>query len=179
MEFCNAEKYKKEVKKLYAEAFPRVERAPVRLLFRKNGKENGWFYAVTEEGSFTGLLYGIKMDSLIYLFYLAVVKDKRNNGYGSRILNEVKKMYPDCTITLAIEDTEDVKAKNYSQRITRLHFYESNGYRKLGIKVNEAGVWFELLGTRNNVTKTQFLDMMRAYFGPVRFWSVYRKNKLK
>ena len=128
---------------------------------------------------FTGLLYGIREESLVYLFYLAVVAEKRKQGYGGRILKEVEKMFPDCTITLAIEDTEKTDAENYQQRITRLHFYEGNGYKKTGIKINEAGVDFELLGTNSNVTKAQFHNMMRKYFGPFRFWMVYRKDTVE
>ena len=178
MEFLDAKKYKREIIKLYREAFPRIERAPLRILFRKSGNENQWFFAVVEEGKFTGLLYGIRMDNLVYLFYLAVIKEKRKNGYGGKILKAVEKAFPECTITLAIEDTEDKKAKNYEQRINRLHFYEGNGYKKTGVKINEAGVWFELLGTNTDVTQTQFLKMMKNYFGPLRFWSIYRKNKI-
>ena len=179
MEFLEAKKFKKEIKKLYTEAFPWIERAPIRPLFRKSENENQWFYAVFDEGVFVGLIYGIREESLVYLFYLAVVTEKRKHGYGGKILKEVERMFPDCTITLAIEDTEKTDAQNYEQRITRLHFYEGNGYKKTGIKINEVGVEFELLGTNNNVTKMQFLKMMRKYFGPLRFWNIYRKNKVE
>ena len=64
-----------------------------------------------------------------------------------------------------IEDTSDKSVSNYDERINRLKFYQNNGFEQLDISINEAGVDYELLGTDTNVTKSDFLYLMREYLG--------------
>lgn len=175
----DARKYKKQIKKLYKSAFPREERAPLSFLFHRTGNGRDSFYAVVDNDEFVGLVYTIGIEKLVYVFFLAVVEDKRGNGYGSRILQTIRNLYPDCVITLAIEDTADRSAENFEQRIKRLKFYEANGFKQLHIKINEAGVDYELLGTENTVTQADFLAMMKNYFGSILFKIIYRKTKFE
>lgn len=178
MKLSDARKYKKQIKSLYKVAFPRDERAPISLLFRKTGNERNAFYAALDNDEFVGLVYTVRVESLVYVFYLAVVEEKRGHGYGSRILELIRKLYPDCVITLEIEDTEDANADNKEQRIKRLRFYEANGYKQLHIKINEAGVVYELLGTADTITQAKFLEMMKQYFGPILFRMIYKETIL-
>jgi len=177
MRFEDARKYKSEIKTLYKSAFPRNERAPFFLLMCRtdNGRDN--FYAVIDEDNFIGLVYTISKENLVYVFFLAVTEENRSKGYGSKILDQIKKMNPDKIITLAIEDTEDKSADNAVERMKRLSFYEKNGFKRLYIKVNEAGVVYELLGTNPAVTQADFFDLMRDWLGGVLFKLIYRKNE--
>lgn len=179
MNLVDARKYKKQIKQLYNSAFPRNERAPLSFLFHRTGNGRDSFYAVEDNEEFVGLVYTIGIEKLVYVFFLAVVEDKRGNGYGSRILQIVKNLYPDCVITLAIEDTSDSCAENFEQRIKRLKFYESNGFKQLHIKINEVGVDYELLGTENTVTQADFLAMMKNYFGRILFRFIYKATKIE
>ncbi len=91
MQFEDARKYKKQIKKLYKSAFPRNERAPFSLLIRQtdNGRDN--FFAVVEESEFIGLVYSISTEKLVYVFFLAVEEANRGKGYGSIILKKLRK----------------------------------------------------------------------------------------
>lgn len=141
-----------------------------------NGRDS--FYAVLEKNKFIGLVYTISAEKMVYMFFLAVKEEYRVKGYGSKILENIRKMYPDKTVTLAIEDIEQRNAENLEERIKRLEFYERNGFIRLYIKINELGVVYELMGTDATVTKKDFLKLMKDYFGVFLFKIIYRKTKL-
>ena len=176
MKLVDARKHRKEVKKLYVTAFPREERAPFSLLMSRANNGRDSFYAVEDNGQFVGLVYTIRKDKLVYIFFLAVVEEKRGMGYGSRILRCIHKLNPGCVISLMIEDTADTSADNYEQRINRLGFYKNNGFMQLDVRVNEAGVAYELLGTEDSVTQADFLALMKDYTGPLLYKFLYRKT---
>lgn len=176
MKLVDARKHKREVKQLYISAFPKEERAPFALLMSRvnNGRDS--FYAVEDYGEFVGLVYTIKKESLVYVFFLAVVEEKRGMGYGTRILRCIRRLNPGCVVSLMIEDTEDSSADNYEQRINRLGFYQANGFQQLHVKINEAGVAYELLGTDDSVTQADFLALMKDYAGDLLYKFLYRKT---
>ncbi len=176
MELALAAKYRKQVKKLYKTAFPKNERAPFGFLMRRTENGRDSFSAVLEDGRFIGLTYTIHVGNLVYLFYLAIVEEERGKGYGTKILKLIRDSYSDCAIILSVEDTDLLTAENYDQRIRRLGFYESNGYKKLGVKITEIGVVYDLLCTDENVTKKDFLSLMKNYLGPMRFKLIYKSQ---
>ena len=179
MKLVDARKHRKEVKHLYITAFPKEERAPFWLLMSRvnNGRDS--FYAVEDKGEFVGLVYTIRKEKLLYVFFLAVVEEKRGQGYGTRILCAMKKRNPGCVISLMIEDTDDTSAENYEQRMQRLGFYQANGFQQLHIKINEAGVDYELLGTETSVTQADFLALMKDYTGAWLYKFLYRKTVIE
>ena len=78
-----------------------------------------------------------------------------------------------------IEDTNIVDSFNYKERIKRLHFYVKNGFKQLNVKVNEAGVDYELLSTGSSVTQKEFLSLMRSYVNWLLYKILYRKTKIE
>ena len=179
LRLVDAKNYKKQIKHLYETAFPKEERAPLFILYGKTKKERNHFYAIVEDEEFIGLLYTIEDVGIVYVFFFAIVEEKRGQGYGSKVLSLVKEMYAERTVTLAIEDTEDKAAENYEQRIQRLKFYERNGFKQLHFRVNEVGVVYELLGTQKGVTQANFLLLMKNYVGKLLFRFIYRKTKME
>ncbi len=179
MQFSDARKYKKQIKKLYRSAFPANERAPLFILFKRTDNGRDSFYAVVDDEKFIGLVYTISTAKLVYVFFLAVAEEMRGKGYGSKILAQLKETYSDKTVCLMIEDTEEHDAANIDERMNRLRFYKRNGFERLYIKINEAGVNYELLGTDTSVTQTDFLAMMKDWLGSFLFRIIYRKMKLK
>lgn len=179
MKLVDARKHRKEVKHLYVTAFPKEERAPFALLMQRvnNGRDS--FYAVEDNGEFVGLVYTIQKDKLVYVFFLAVVEEKRGMGYGTRILRCIRRLHPGCVISLMIEDTEEKDVDNYEQRINRLGFYKANDFKQLDVRINEAGVAYELLGTDDSVTQADFLALMKDYTGPLLYKFLYRKTKIE
>lgn len=179
MQLADAKSYKKQIKKLYNDAFPKCEQSPLSFLFRRTKDARNSFYAVLDNEEFVGLTYIIEGKRLVYVFYLAIVEEYRGKGYGSAVLTLIKEMYTDKVITLGIEDTADVNAPNYSERIDRLGFYKRNGFQQLNIRTNEVGVLYELLGTKTGITQADFLALMKDYMGTFLFRFIYRKTKFE
>lgn len=179
MQLADSKNYKKQIKKLYNTAFPKCEQTPFVFLFRKTKDARNTFYAVLDNDEFVGLTYIIQGERIVYVFYLAIEEKHRGKGYGSVVLTLIKKKYPDKVITLAIEDTAEMDAPNYAERISRLEFYKRNGFQQLGIRTNEVGVVYELLGTKTGITQADFLDLMKNYMGAFVFRFVYRKTKFE
>lgn len=179
MQLADAKNYKKQIKRLYNAAFPKCEQTPFAFLFHKTKDARNTFYAVLDNDEFVGLTYIIQGERIVYVFYLAIEEKHRGKGYGSAVLSLVKVKHPDKVITLAIEDTAEVDAPNYAERISRLDFYKRNGFQQLGIRTNEVGVLYELLGTKTGITQADFLDLMKNYMGKFVFRFVYRKTKFE
>jgi GNAT superfamily N-acetyltransferase len=178
MKFADARKYKKEIKKLYREAFPADERAPLFLLFKRTDNGRDKFSAILDDNNnFTGLIYTISTDRLKYVFFFAITNENRGKGYGTEVLKKLREENSEKTVILMIEDPELENAPNTIERVKRLEFYEKNGFLRLGIKINEAGVAYELLGTQNNVKQSDFLMLMKDWGGAFLFKILYRKTK--
>lgn len=177
--FCDAQNYKKQIKRLYREAFPRKERLPLSFLFLrskpKSGREIASFKAILNDGVFLGLIYTIHAGNNVCLYYFALDKEKRGYGFGSRILQMLEELYPDCSIVVLIENTKETGAENFKQRIGRLDFYRRMGYQQLHTVVCEAGVTYELLGTDSTITREDYLGLMRKFFGRVLYRMLYRE----
>ena len=177
MQFVSYKEYKKQVKKLYKAAFPFNERFPLPFLKWKARGADADFSAVLDDGKFVGFSYTLESENFLYVYYLAVCEELRSRGYGSKILEAIKDKNPGRTVTLAIEDMSKRDAPNYTQRLRRLKFYEANGFQRLNLKINEAGVDLELLGTDGAVSFDEFMGLMKKFLGKPYFRFIYKNMK--
>lgn len=159
--------------KLYRQAFPRCERAPLWALKKNSQGENGDCFALYDGEAFVGLVSTVKHKDLLFLFFLAVDKDKRNRGYGSQILQELEVAYPTHRRILCIEDPDEV-CREQELRQRRQGFYARNGYTSLGWRVNERGIVYLMLGA-HDARAHEFKEMMIAYLGEKIYGKVYRE----
>lgn len=81
------------------------------------------FYAYYDGDDFVGLAYVLQNEDVVYLFFLAVNPQIRSRGYGSEILQDIKKIAGSRPVVLAIEPMDE-KADNFDQRLKRVRFYE-------------------------------------------------------
>jgi len=127
----------------YINAFPEYERLLFWLLVYKSKKKNSDFYAIYDDSEYIGLLYLTFYKDIVYIFYLAIDPLHQSKGYGSKILQYLRKIYQDKRLLLNIEEV-DSSADNYEQRFKRKRFYEKNGFRNtnFGIKKN---ITYEIL----------------------------------
>lgn len=134
---------KKDIVLLLKEAFPSNERPPVSIFFTnvENRKENELFgYFV--DGKFIGFSYLSYYKDICYIFFLAVKKEERNKGYGTKILDLIKKDNKDYVLLLCHEEVDE-KYDDYESRVKRRDFYIKNSFADNGYKTNEFGVIFE------------------------------------
>ena len=120
---------KNKIKSLYHTAIPAEERMPFFWLFSKRKRENVSFFNIYDGDEWAGFVYFSYNNDLIYVWFFAIDENARSKGYGSAVLAEIKRLYPDFRIVLGIEMIDEC-AENNEQRIKRKRFYERNGFRE-------------------------------------------------
>ena len=160
--YSNQENIKKDVGDLLVEAFPEDERPPVDIFFKNHiiNKEHTRLIAYYDNNTFIGFTSLVFYKDICYLFFLAVSPTLRHQGYGSQILEMIKKDYQDYTILLAFEEV-DSKYDNYLERKNRKAFYLNHGFKDNGFKSNEWGVIFETVYIGNR--KVSFIEYIEIF----------------
>ena len=150
MNFITKTKNLKNAKKLYNTAFPKYERIPYFILKLFTLNKNVKFTEYYDNNVFVGITYTAETDYTLYLYYFAISDNLRGKGYGSKILNHLKTLYPNKTITLNIEPLDE-NSTNYNDRLRRYEFYKRNGFYNSGYTVYEVGGGFTVLYTKYNI----------------------------
>lgn len=153
-----------KVRRLYLSAFPKIERHPVMELFSASAKGQTEFLQFTEDGVFIGLAYMIVRGNVAFLLYFAVDDSKRNKGYGSAILEVIRKRYGGKDVVLLIESLHE-ECGNMDIRIRRKGFYLRNGFRDTGLIQSSYGgeANYDILNTRDQFSKDAYMNMLANY----------------
>lgn len=126
--------------RLYKEAFPFVERTPPFLLRDYAQKGCGELLVITENG-FAGLAILLIEEDAVLLAYLAICKEKRGLGLGSKTLEALRARFPDKKIIVEIETPDGLDASKERRR----KFYLKRGFTDTQVQVRLNGVNFVLL----------------------------------
>ena len=126
----------REVIDLYRRAFPPEERLPLWHMRLMALRRDVGFRAWLDDGALVGLTYTVDSPATVWLFYLAVNDSVRSRGYGSRLLNGVRRHAAGRTVVLELEPLDD-GAPNLEQRRRRLAFYERGGFALTGYRIHE------------------------------------------
>ena len=136
----------RDVKALYLAAFPAVERLPYLPLVLNAQRRLANFYAYYDDEKFVGLAYLLENKEVVYLFFLAVNTKIRSRGYGTAILQDIKKLAGERPIILAMEPL-DKTAQNYQQRVKRVDFYKKNGFKITDYYYHEGKEVYQVMAT--------------------------------
>ncbi|MBP2057935.1 GNAT superfamily N-acetyltransferase [Lactobacillus colini] len=123
-------------------------------------KSNVKFHSLYDQGQFCGIAYYVESDDTVYLTYLAVNKDLRGHGYGSRILSLLEDKYPGKQLVIDIEPITK-SAKNYRQRVNRLKFYNRNGFHLTNQKLKDQDGSFSVMTTGKRLNKKGFIKTLK------------------
>ncbi|MBQ9022080.1 MAG: GNAT family N-acetyltransferase [Eggerthellaceae bacterium] len=149
---------------LYKEAFPFEERfSLLTLRFAARKKEVDFLAYFSVDASaeqLVGMTYTIAAGDYLYILYLAVCKEFRGGGWGTRILDYLKQQFPGKQLVLEIEPL-DKAADNYEQRLSRLGFYERNGFSRVGYDFFEGKVRYTVLATGDSFDADAFSRALR------------------
>ncbi len=132
----------KDVSELYLSAFPENERPPLHWFLKCLEHESNNVYAYYEDDEFVGFCETVQYSNIVYISYLTVSPLKRNQGYGSKILSDIKKLYENSTILLCFEEV-DTKYPDYENRKKRQEFYRRNGFIDYPLKTQEGEVIYQ------------------------------------
>ena len=174
LDFIDIKKNKKVIK-LYNEAFPKDERIPIWLLKMLARKNKAKFYGIYDNEKFVGLVYNIFYKDIVFVFYLAIDKATRGQGYGTKVLDSIKEKYKNYRIILCIEPVDE-NSDNYEQRVKRKNFYLKNGFEDSNYTIKERNIIYEMLYYNENVTSQEFQELMKNYFGKVVYSYFYKTN---
>lgn len=159
------QKYERKARSLYLRAFPPEER-PSYSFMKKAAlyRENVELNIAIEDGELVGLAFLVTAPNFNYLFFLAIMEEKRNHGYGHGILSLVKEKYGDKPIMLLAESL-NVPCDNRDQREKRMSFYHSAGYCPLGYGSEEYGVAYDALSIGGFVHFDDYYQAMEKLWG--------------
>ena len=159
------EKIKKDVSYLFLEAFPEDERPPLFVFLKSLKKKEITLLAFYDENAFIGFAYLTIYQDICCLYFFAVSRSYRHQGYGGQILEILKEKYPQYVLMLCYEEV-DSKYPNYEERVNRKNFYYHHGFKDNQIKTNEYGVIYETayIGS-HQVSFSNYLEIFKMVFG--------------
>lgn len=155
---------KKKMKKLYLSAFPPEERPAFMVLMRRLNKPFVDCYSIYSKNEWAGFTYVVSYNRLSYVFFLAISDNQRGRGIGSQAIRELKRIYKNQTLLLAIEEVDE-RYDNYTQRVSRRNFYERNGLNYYGYKIVEGSVTYDALSTDDNFDADDYRRLFVRYAG--------------
>ena len=149
-----------QVKALYESAFPANERIPIKHLLDNKIKREFW--AFFDGDLFCGFSNSISHGDITNIVYFAVVPELRSCGYGSKILQAIRRQHPDTRIVVDIEVEEDSKdAEELERRNRRRDFYLRNGFDSSPFDYVWQGEHYRLLSAGGTVTDKEFRDFWK------------------
>ena len=156
---------KADISSLYLEAFPENERPPLDYFFKSLERKENRLFAYYEKDVFIGFSFLTIYQDVCYIFFLAVNKMYRHQGYGGQILELIKKEYQDYILLLCYEEV-DHHYPNYLERLARERFYQSHGFQNNQLKTDEYGVIFQtaFIGS-HQVDFLTYLEIFKLGFG--------------
>lgn len=149
-----------QVKALYESAFPANERIPIKHLLDNKIKREFW--AFFDGDLFCGFSNSITHGSITNIVYFAVVPELRSRGYGSQILQAIRRQHPNTRIVVDIEVEEDSKdAEELERRNRRREFYTRNGFDASPVDYVWQGEHYRLLSAGGTFTDKEFRDFWK------------------
>ncbi len=111
---------------------------------------------------FCGFSNSISHGDITNIVYFAVVSELRSRGYGSKILQAIRRQHPDTRIVVDIEVEEDSKdAEELKRRNRRREFYQRNGFDASPVDYVWQGEHYRLLSAGGTVTEKEFRDFWK------------------
>lgn len=151
-----------DTKSIYLEAFPKEERMPFWMMVGMSKLWNTKFLSFYDDKTLCGFVYMATSMKLAFIMFFAVDKQLRSNGYGSKILDMIHKMYPNKKIIITIERC-DVDSSDIELRKRRKNFYLRNGYKETGYLIKMAGVDQEIIIMNGEFSKSEFRTFFALY----------------
>lgn len=109
-----------------------------------------------------GLIYLAHNRKIVFIMFFAIEKSLRSRGYGSAILQEIRKKYPGKKIIVSIEPCDE-EAGDLGLRKRRKAFYMHNKYKETGYRIKLGGMAQELLIWNGEFVKKELRSFLALY----------------
>ena len=167
----------KKLKALNNEAFPENERLEISEFINFSKNKDCDFLAFYEKQDFVGFAFVTSNDFTAYLAFFAVEKNMRAKGYGSRIINILKKIYDGKQLVADIE-CDWLENSNSERRTLRKNFYIRNGFSESGYTLSYNGMCFELMNCGDEFDIKSYEQLIKGIKTEIKF-SIEKKAVTK
>lgn len=158
----NKFKDKKKIKEILKYSFSKEELMPFFMMILMSKMDSTDFLAFYDNEILCGFTYMATYNSTTFIIYLAVNRELRSRGYGSKILNKIEKMYSNNKLVLFIDRCDLEKTDNMI-RNRRKRFYLTNGYKETNYLIDSTKEFQEILIKNGEFNKEEFLQFMKKY----------------
>lgn len=122
------------------------------------------FWAYYDDETFCGMIYVVDSKETLFILYLAVPSELRSQGYGAKIVEDVRKQFGEKNVVLHVEDPTEVEdEKRKEERIRRIKFYERLGFTDTGYRIKSDTTTFFLISTEGEFRISTYMDLMKEY----------------
>ena len=164
------------IKRIYFEAFSKKDRMPYPLMVAMSKLPNTQFQAFYDRDIPCGFTYYAVVGKIIFVMFFAVDTKLRSRGYGSAILQEIKKAYPEKKIVISIEPC-DKGTDDFQLREKRKAFYLKNGYRETGYRMRLNNTEQEIIITNGEFNKKEFRLFFVAYSNGTVWPKIWKRDE--
>ena len=165
----------RNVRQMYLDAFPPVERMPFPVRVAMSKLWHTDFLAFYDGDTLCGFVYLAHNRKLVFIMFLAVDKTLRSKGYGSAILHEIQSRYSDKKMIVSIEPC-DAGAPDLALRARRKAFYSRNGYQETEYRMRLSGVEQEILVCNGEFDKGEFRLFFALYSNGTVWPKIWRQE---
>ena len=147
-------------RKLYEEAFPKIERIGFELLEKCAKGSGADFFAYYDGDAYVGFAFVLLPGDYAYLLFCATEPELRSRGYGAAIIRKLRRRYPERSLVLDIEPLSEM-AGNSLERSRRYLFYVNNGFTDTGYEMRDRTGVFRILSECGTFDSDGFLESYR------------------
>lgn len=167
----------KSSKKIYLTGimsdFPMLERIPYSRYKRSIKNKLMYAYGYYVDNERIGYVVTMEGDGVVFISYLAIKKDKRAKGYGTKMIEEFTKFFEKKKyIIIEVDSPEGIKNEKELDIIKRRKdFYFKNGFEEVkGTDYSIFGVKYDLLVYKINcekVTNKDAVEITRKLYSKI------------
>ncbi len=161
-----------EMQAIYEDSFPECEKKPFSLIIQKMNGNLVDMWSIKESGEIYGIAITMKYKDIVLLDYFAMETQARGRGFGTRALEQLKRIYDGKRFFLEVESTLEEGASNQRQRIRRKEFYLRNGLHEIGMVVEIYQTQMEVLTFGGEITYEEYRNLYRQVYGNERADSI-------
>jgi len=145
----------RRIRQLYRDEFYEREQISPLWLYLGSKVKGVRYRAYYDGDSFVAFSYTIRKKKRLLLYLLAVVPEKRSNGYGSEIVRKIVGGLHHTQMLLNVE-APDKNSDRYEQEIRRIRFYEKNGLVDTGYILEDRGDLFRVYSNEKTLEPGEY-----------------------
>ena len=176
----NLKEFKDLYRKHIVKDFPREERRSLNKFKKRitRGKEEVYLYLENEKEKAYAII--VVLDNYVMVSFLAVFKEYRGEGIGTKLLKEINDNFSNKKgILLEVENPKYSKSQEEKEiRERRIKFYEKSNYNIVdGVEINSHSIMFNImiLNINNNkVDKQEIAKELNDFYTEI--FRRYDKN---